>query len=134
MHTGGIRHKTRLLLRVLQRFHNDSVFSDDVERLHAVLIAAQHYIYSSRQLFKLAQDAFKRAVPPVNSATSRCQKLLDAALELGLQVRILRTTTKNFATQVTVFVCVCVANAYNTASAVFIRRSESGFFSVHFCD
>jgi hypothetical protein len=67
----------------------DYVITDDVERLHAVLIAAQHYIYSSRQLFKLAQDAFKRAVPPVNSATPRCQKLLDAALELGLQVRML---------------------------------------------
>ena len=63
-----------------------SVLPDEPVRLHAVLVAAQHYIYSCRQLFSLAQDAFKRAMPPANSTSSRCRPLLDAALELGLQV------------------------------------------------
>jgi len=60
--------------------------SDDSGRLRAVLESAQCNIYSSRQLFKLAQDAYKRAVPPLNSGAPRCRPLLDAALELGLQV------------------------------------------------
>ena len=60
--------------------------ADDTARLRAVLESAQCNIYSSRQLFKLAQDAYKRAVPPLNSGALRCRPLLDAALELGLQV------------------------------------------------
>jgi len=60
--------------------------TDDTVRLRAVLESAQCNIYSSRQLFKLAQDAYKRAVPPLNSGAPRCRPLLDAALELGLQV------------------------------------------------
>jgi len=60
--------------------------ADDSVRLRAVLESAQCNIYSSRQLFKLAQDAYKRAVPPLNSGVPRCRPLLDAALELGLQV------------------------------------------------
>jgi len=60
--------------------------ADDTTRLRAVLESAQCNIYSSRQLFKLAQDAYKRAVPPLNSGAPRCRPLLDAALELGLQV------------------------------------------------
>jgi len=62
--------------------------TDDTGRLRAVLESAQCNIYSSRQLFKLAQDAYKRAVPPLNSGAPRCRPLLDAALELGLQVCI----------------------------------------------
>ena len=60
--------------------------TDETVRLRAVLESAQCNIYSSRQLFKLAQDAYKRAVPPLNSGVLRCRPLLDAALELGLQV------------------------------------------------
>jgi len=60
--------------------------ADETVRLRAVLESAQCNIYSSRQLFKLAQDAYKRAVPPLNSGAPRCRPLLDAALELGLQV------------------------------------------------
>jgi len=60
--------------------------TDETVRLRAVLESAQCNIYSSRQLFKLAQDAYKRAVPPLNSGAPRCRPLLDAALELGLQV------------------------------------------------
>jgi len=62
--------------------------SDETVRLRAVLESAQCNIYSSRQLFKLAQDAYKRAVPPLNSGAPRCRPLLDAALELGLQVHL----------------------------------------------
>ena len=61
---------------------------DETVRLRAVLESAQCNIYSSRQLFKLAQDAYKRAVPPLNSGAPRCRPLLDAALELGLQVHL----------------------------------------------
>jgi len=64
--------------------------TEDAARLRDVLVAAQHYIYSSRQLIKLAQDAFKRAIPPANSGKVRCRQLLDAALELGLQVCSIR--------------------------------------------
>jgi len=72
---------------------------DDTVRLRAVLESAQCNIYSSWQLFVLAQDAYKRAVPPLNSGAPRCRPLLDAALELGLQVclclNILTVSYKN---------------------------------------
>ncbi len=58
--------------------------SDDMLRLRTVLDSAQRNIHSSSQLFKLAQDAFKIATPTENP---RHMPLLNAGLELGLQVR-----------------------------------------------
>ena len=52
-------------------------------RLRTVLDSAQRNIHSSSQLFKLAQDAFKIAIP---SDEPRHLPLLNAGLELGLQV------------------------------------------------
>ena len=58
--------------------------TEDGMRLRTVLDSAQRNIHSSSQLFKLAQDAFKTATPV---DAPRHAPLLNAALELGLQVR-----------------------------------------------
>lgn len=63
---------------------------DDAHHRREVLESARRNIYSSRQLFKLAQDAYKRAIP--DASAPRHRPLLDASLELGLQViALLRT-------------------------------------------
>lgn len=56
----------------------------EVVKLQTVLKSAQRNIHSSSQLFKLAQDAFRIAVPP--DGGGRHPTLLDAAFQLGLQV------------------------------------------------
>lgn len=64
------------------------LFTDDMYRLRTVLDSGKRNIHSSSQLFKLAQDAFKIATPTENP---RHVPLLNAALELGLQVRLVLT-------------------------------------------
>lgn len=59
-------------------------FVGEVVKLQTVLKSAQRNIHSSSQLFKLAQDAFRIAVPP--DGGGRHPTLLDAAFQLGLQV------------------------------------------------
>lgn len=60
------------------------LFPDDMMRLRSVLDAALRNIHSSSHLFKLAQDAFRLGLPGEGQRNSL---LLNAALELGLQVR-----------------------------------------------
>ncbi len=67
-------------------------FLDDMLRLRTVLDSAQRNIHSSSQLFKLAQDAFKIATPTENP---RHMPLLNAGLELGLQVSSKNNTLKD---------------------------------------
>ena len=55
-------------------------------RLRMVLEAAQMNIHGSTHLFKLAQDAFRFAT---SVEGPRPAMLLSAALELGLQVRVI---------------------------------------------
>ncbi|CAH1776046.1 unnamed protein product [Owenia fusiformis] len=70
-----------------------SAAKDDMCQLRTVLQAAQKNIHSSSQLFKLAQDAFKIATPP---DSPRHLSLLNAALELGLQVMRMTLTALNW--------------------------------------
>lgn len=58
--------------------------TDDVMRLRTVMKSSQRNIHSSSQLFKLAQDAFRIAVP--QDGGPRHLALLNVAFELGLQV------------------------------------------------
>lgn len=53
-------------------------------RLRTVMKSSQRNIHSSSQLFKLAQDAFRIAVP--QDGGPRHLALLNVAFELGLQV------------------------------------------------
>ncbi|XP_064624663.1 zinc finger SWIM domain-containing protein 4-like isoform X2 [Lineus longissimus] len=66
---------------------------NDIIRLRTVLDSAQRNIHSSSQLFKLAQDAFKIATP-VDCA--KHVPLLNAALQLGLQVMRMTLSTLNW--------------------------------------
>lgn len=59
-------------------------------RLRTVLEAIQKNIHSSSLIFKLAQDAFKIATPADNPSDIT---LLNVALELGLQVLRLNSST-----------------------------------------
>lgn len=56
----------------------------DPMRLKTALKAAQKHIHSSSQLFKLAQEAFRIAIPI--DGGSRNWLLLESAFELGLKV------------------------------------------------
>lgn len=62
----------------------------DMLRLRTVLEAIQKNIHSSSLIFKLAQDAFKIATPADNPSDIT---LLNVALELGLQVPRLNSST-----------------------------------------
>ena len=65
---------------------------DDMLHLRTVLESASEHIHSSAQLFKLAQDAFKTGTAP---DLPRHYALLNASLELGLQVRRIYHTVYN---------------------------------------
>ncbi|XP_076307460.1 zinc finger SWIM domain-containing protein 5-like isoform X1 [Tachypleus tridentatus] len=71
-----------------------SAAKGDVIRLRTVLKSAQRNIHSSSQLFKLAQDAFRIAVPP--DGGPRHSTLLNAAFELGLQVMRMTLSSLNW--------------------------------------
>ena len=58
---------------------------DNLVQLSAVLEAAQRHIHSSSHLFKLAQDAFRYAVP---GDGPRQPALLNVAFQLGLQAGV----------------------------------------------
>ena len=70
-----------------------SAAANDVLRLRAALDAALRNIHSSNHLFKLAQDAFRLATPQDGP---RNTLLLNAALELGLQVLRLTLSCVNW--------------------------------------
>ena len=76
-----------------------SLIAADIPKLSAVLDAAQRHIHSSSHLFKVAQEAFRYAMPPpppenpiimttLNSPASvvKYPDLLKVAFQLGLQV------------------------------------------------
>ena len=84
-------------------------FSGDVLKLRAVLEASQRHIHSSSHLFKLAQDAFRYAMPaspdPAGTTTTTPQavppsfkhpNLLNVAFQLGLQVMRMTLTSLNW--------------------------------------
>ncbi|GFT99338.1 zinc finger SWIM domain-containing protein 5 [Nephila pilipes] len=71
-----------------------SAAKSDVVKLPTVLKSAQRNIHSSSQLFKLAQDAFRIAVPA--DGGSRHPTLLDAAFQLGLQVMRMTLASLNW--------------------------------------
>lgn len=66
---------------------------DNPGQLSGVLEAAQRHVHSSSHLFKLAQDAFRFAVP---TDGHRHQGLLKVSFQLGLQVMRLTKTTINW--------------------------------------
>ena len=66
---------------------------DNLAQLTGILEAAQHHVHSSSHLFKLAQDAFRYAVP---TDGPRHPALLNVAFQLGLQVMRLTKTTMNW--------------------------------------
>ena len=66
---------------------------DNLVQLTAVLEAAQRHIHSSSHLFKLAQDAFRYAVP---GEGPRQPALLNVAFQLGLQVMRLTKSSMNW--------------------------------------
>ena len=66
---------------------------DSLPQLTAVLEAVQRHVHSSSHLFKLAQDAFRYAVP---SEGARHPALLNVAFQLGLQVMRLTKTSMNW--------------------------------------
>ncbi|GIX83493.1 zinc finger SWIM domain-containing protein 5 [Caerostris extrusa] len=71
-----------------------SAAKSDIVKLPTVLKSAQRNIHSSSQLFKLAQDAFRIAVP--TDSGSRHPTLLDAAFQLGLQVMRMTLASLNW--------------------------------------
>ena len=66
---------------------------DNLNQLTGVLEAAQRHVHSSSHLFKLAQDAFRFAVP---ADGPRHPGLLNVSFQLGLQVMRLTKTTMNW--------------------------------------
>lgn len=66
---------------------------ESLAQLTTVLEAVQRHIHSSSHLFKLAQDAFRYAVP---SEGSRHPALLNVAFQLGLQVMRLTKASMNW--------------------------------------
>merc|ERR1719242_944873 len=85
-----------------------SAAKGDVLKLRAVLEASQRHIHSSSHLFKLAQDAFRYAMPASpdpGTTTSTPQavppsfkhpNLLNVAFQLGLQVMRMTLTSLNW--------------------------------------
>jgi hypothetical protein len=69
---------------------------DSLGQLTAILEAVQRHIHSSSHLFKLAQDAFRYAVPGVEVAQPRHTALLNVAFQLGLQVMRLTRNSMNW--------------------------------------
>ena len=77
----------------------------DINKLPLVLEAAQRHIHSSSHLFKVAQDAFKYALPnqeqdPARQTTLvvpiKHPHLLNVAFQLGLQVLRMTLTSLNW--------------------------------------
>jgi len=66
---------------------------DNIVQLTAILEAAQRHVHSSSHLFKLAQDAFRYAVP---TEGPRHPALLNVAFQLGLQVMRLTKASMNW--------------------------------------
>jgi hypothetical protein len=69
---------------------------DNLGQLTAILEAVQRHIHSSSHLFKLAQDAFRYAVPGVEVSQPRHAALLNVAFQLGLQVMRLTRNSMNW--------------------------------------
>ena len=66
---------------------------DNINQLNGIQEAAQRHVHSDSHLFKLAQDAFRYAVP---TDGPRHPALLNVAFQLGLQVMRLTTTRMNW--------------------------------------
>eukprot|EP00095_Tigriopus_kingsejongensis_P008306 maker-scaffold871_size86487-snap-gene-0.22 protein:Tk08306 transcript:maker-scaffold871_size86487-snap-gene-0.22-mRNA-1 annotation:"hypothetical protein DAPPUDRAFT_306274" len=78
----------------------------DLIQLRTVMEVSQKSVHSSTHLFKLAQDAFRYALPspppvnltsvPADSSAQRNPALLDVAFQLGLQVLRITLTSLNW--------------------------------------
>ena len=66
---------------------------DNPNQLTGIMESVQRHVHSSSHLFKLAQDAFRYAVPPEGQ---RHHGLLNVAFQLGLQVMRLTKSTMNW--------------------------------------
>lgn len=68
----------------------------DLRQLGRVLEAAQRNIHSSSHLFKLAQDAFRYALPADQAVPQPHPALFKVAFQLGLQVMRMTLTSLNW--------------------------------------
>lgn len=98
--------------------------ANDVLRLRAVLDSSLRNIHSSSHLFKLAQDAFRLATP---QDAPRNTLLLNAALELGLQVLRLTLSCVNWRRREMVRWLVTCATEVGVAALMSIMQ---GWYSL----
>ncbi|RWS16826.1 zinc finger SWIM domain-containing protein 4-like protein [Dinothrombium tinctorium] len=99
----------------------------DILRLRTVLKSAQRNIHSSTQLFKLAQDAFRIAVPI--DGGPRHNSLLNAAFELGLQVMRMTLTSLSWRRRDMVRWLVTCATEVGLEALVSIMHNWFGLFT-----
>ncbi|XP_064476945.1 zinc finger SWIM domain-containing protein 5-like isoform X2 [Ornithodoros turicata] len=104
-----------------------SAAKDDVMRLRTVMKSAQRNIHSSSQLFKLAQDAFRIAVPP--DGGPRHLALLNVAFELGLQVMRVTLSSLNWRRREMVRWLVTCATEIGLEALISIMQKWYQFFT-----
>ena len=97
-------------------------------KLRTVLDSSQRNIHSSSQLFKLAQDAFKIATP---AEGPRHMPLLNAALELGLQVMRMTLSTLNWRRREMVRWLVTCATEIGFEALISIMQNWFSLFTAH---
>ncbi|XP_066974337.1 zinc finger SWIM domain-containing protein 5-like isoform X2 [Macrobrachium rosenbergii] len=99
---------------------------NDVMRLRSVLDAALRNIHSSSHLFKLAQDAFRLGLPGEGQRNSL---LLNAALELGLQVMRMTLTSLNWRRREMVRWLVTCATEVGVSALISIMQNWFSLFT-----
>lgn len=104
-----------------------SAAKDDVMRLRTVMKSSQRNIHSSSQLFKLAQDAFRIAVP--QDGGPRHLALLNVAFELGLQVMRVTLSSLNWRRREMVRWLVTCATEIGLEALVSIMQKWYQFFT-----
>ncbi|KAL3196940.1 hypothetical protein MRX96_015019 [Rhipicephalus microplus] len=104
-----------------------SAAKEDLIRLRTVMKSSQRNIHSSSQLFKLAQDAFRIAVP--QDGGPRHLALLNVAFELGLQVMRVTLTSLNWRRREMVRWLVTCATEIGLDALVSIMQKWYQFFT-----
>ncbi|KAB7499852.1 Zinc finger SWIM domain-containing protein 6 [Armadillidium nasatum] len=99
---------------------------NDVLRLRSVLDSSLRNIHSSSHLFKLAQDAFRLGLP---SEGQRNTLLLNAALELGLQVMRMTLSSLNWRRREMVRWLVTCATEVGVSALISIMQSWYSLFT-----
>ncbi|XP_047482304.1 zinc finger SWIM domain-containing protein 4-like isoform X2 [Penaeus chinensis] len=99
---------------------------NDMMRLRSVLDAALRNIHSSSHLFKLAQDAFRLGLPGEGQRNSL---LLNAALELGLQVMRMTLTSLNWRRREMVRWLVTCATEVGVSALISIMQNWFTLFT-----